>query len=98
MDYKYRSLLMNVPVRHLINRMKMGDAEIEKHLKRLSDVDLNNIFLFSSLENAKTYLDVANMIKMYGTKYSWFVLTKVSAILSPRQSTPVLVRRFIIHW
>ena len=78
MDYKYRSLLMNVPVRHLINKMKMTPENIEAHLKRLTEVDLNNIFLLMSTENAAMYLDMANQLKMYGQKYSWFVMTKVT--------------------
>ena len=79
MDYKYRTLLQNVPVRHLINRMKTEKTDVEKQLKRLSDVDLNNIFLLSSIKNAERYLDIANNmeIPLNTKKTKWFVLTKV---------------------
>ena len=77
MEYKYRSLLINVPVRHLINKMRKTEEDIMKHLTTMSEVDLNNIFLFMSKPNAEMYLKVANMMKMYGKKYSWFLLTKV---------------------
>lgn len=77
MEYKYRSLLQNVPVRHLINKMKMDMDAIKKHLQMLSNVDLNNIFLLGSPENSEMYLKAANDLKMYGERYSWFVVSKV---------------------
>ena len=79
MDYKYRTLLQNVPVRHLINKMKMDNDDIEKQLKRLTNVDLNNIFLFSTIKNAEKYLSTANNMEepMNTKKTKWFVLTKV---------------------
>ena len=81
MDYKYRTLLQNVPVRHLINKMKDTKEDVEKQLKRLSDVDLNNIFLFSTIQNAERYLSIANSmeIPLNTKKTKWFVLTKVSS-------------------
>ncbi len=42
MDYKYRSLLLNVPTRHLLNRMKEGDQAIMDHLKLMDRIDLVN--------------------------------------------------------
>ena len=91
MDYKYRSLLQNIPVRHLINKMK-GPSEIGMHLNRLMDVDLNNIFLFMSSENAAMYLKEASQMGMHGTKYSWFVLTLV--IIIQWQSITEIFNRF----
>ena len=69
------------PVRHLINKMKDTKEDVEKQLKRLSDVDLNNIFLFSTIQNAERYLSIANSmeIPLNTKKTKWFVLTKVSS-------------------
>ena len=77
MDYKYRTLLQNVPVRHLINKMKNDPEDIKKQLKRLVDVDLNNIFLLSSVKNAERYLDIANALNMNTKKTQWFFFSKV---------------------
>ena len=77
MNYKYRSLLMNIPVRHLINKMKMDSMEQEKQLKMMTDIDLNNIFLLGKKSMIEQYLRVANKLKMHGIKYSWFAMSKV---------------------
>lgn len=76
MYYKYRSLLQNIPVRHLINPMKMDDMARAKQLNMLTDIDLNNIFLLGSKDNIEKYLKTANELKMYGQKYSWFAVAK----------------------
>ena len=80
MNYKYRSLLMNIPVRHLINKMKKDDMEKEKQLKMMTDIDLNNIFLLGRKSMIEQYLAVANKLKMYGMKYSWFAMSKVKDV------------------
>ncbi len=77
MEYKYRSLLMNVPCRHLINRMRDSPDAISEHLKTMSKIDLNNIFLVGKLQNVQKYLTVGSSLGFVGKKYSWFVLTKV---------------------
>ena len=77
MNYKYRSLLMNIPVRHLINKMKMDSMEQEKQLKMMTDIDLNNIFLLGKKSMIEQYLKAANKLKMHGIKYSWFAMSKV---------------------
>ena len=77
MDYKYRTMLQNVPVRHLINKMKETGPEIEKQLNRITDVDLNNIFLFAAPKNAEKYLSMANDLNLNTKKTKWFLLTKV---------------------
>ena len=78
MTYKYRSLLLNVPCRHMINKMKTTPEEMSEHLKRITRIDLNNIFLLMSVENAQKYLNEANNLGLYGKKYSYFLMTKVN--------------------
>jgi ionotropic glutamate receptor len=80
MEYKYRSLLLNVPCRHLINKMRMGEQNVMEHLKLMTKIDLNNIFLLGSPENIARYLTVASSLGMIGKKYSWLALSKVILI------------------
>ncbi len=48
MDFKYKGLLQNLPVRHIIHRVKGTDAELRQQLMRLSEVDLNNFFVLGT--------------------------------------------------
>lgn len=76
MDHKYKSLLQNLPVRHVIHMIKGTDSEVKKQLMKLDDVDLNNFFVLGSQKSISRVLDVANGLKLYGSKYAWFTLTK----------------------
>ncbi len=78
MDYKYRSLLLNVPTRHLLNRMKEGDDNIKEHLKLMDRIDLNNIYLLGKPEKAAQYLSTASSLGFTGKKWSWVVMAKES--------------------
>ena len=77
MYFKYGTLLQNIPVRHLIQPMKKGEAMIKKQLMLFDEIDLHNVFLVGDAANIKSYLATANMLKMFGKKYSWFAVTKV---------------------
>ena len=66
----------------MINKMKTTEQEMSEHLKRIAKIDLNNIFLLMSVENAQKYLAEANKLEMYGKKYSWFVMSKVKILVS----------------
>nr|AHN49641.1 ionotropic glutamate receptor 25a [Caligus rogercresseyi] len=78
MHYKYRSLLQNIPVRHMIQKIRMGKNELKAQLLRMTEVDLNNYFVFGSVESIQRVVGLANELKLYGTKYSWFAITKES--------------------
>ncbi len=78
MDLKYRTMLQNVPVRHLINKMKMTETEAKAQMQRFQQVDLNNIFLLMTKPNAEKYLAWSDDIGMTGIKFAWFVLSMVS--------------------
>ncbi|CAB4065386.1 GRIN [Lepeophtheirus salmonis] len=77
MDYKYRSLLQNIPVRHMIQKIRTGKNELKGQLMRMSQVDLNNYFVFGSVKTIEEVVAKANEMKLYGTKYAWFAITKV---------------------
>jgi len=93
MEYKYRSLLLNVPCRHLINKMRMGEQNVMEHLKLMNKIDLNNIFLLGKPENIARYLTVASSLGMVGKKYSWSALSKESLddlSCSPCEDIPIM--------
>ena len=45
MDHHYKSLLLNMPVRHIINKVKSSSDEIKAHLRRLEEMDIKNFFV-----------------------------------------------------
>ena len=81
MYYKYGTLLQNIPVRHLIQPMKMGEDAIDKQLALFDRIDLHNVFLVGNAANIKSYLARAAAMGMFNDKikkkYSWFAVTKV---------------------
>ncbi|XP_023346465.1 ionotropic receptor 25a [Eurytemora carolleeae] len=78
MDHKYRSLLLNLPTRHIIKPLETTDAGIKDQLTRLESVDINNFFVLASLANLKMVYGVASRKGMTGEKYAWFAGTKDS--------------------
>ena len=45
MDHQYYSLLLNIPVRQVINKTMESDLDIEAQLTRLEGMDINNYFI-----------------------------------------------------
>ncbi|BES98926.1 glutamate receptor [Nesidiocoris tenuis] len=75
MDHKYKSLLLNVPCRHIMGRVR-GIQEIRNQLTRFKELDIVNFFVLGSLATIKTVLDEANNIKFFGRKYAWHAITQ----------------------
>ncbi|XP_050546759.1 ionotropic receptor 25a [Daktulosphaira vitifoliae] len=75
MDHKYKSLLQNIPTRHIIAAID-DIASIKLHLTRFRDVDIVNFFVLGKLSTIKTVLDHANSNKLFGRKYAWHVITQ----------------------
>jgi len=76
MNHQYKSLLLNMPVRHLINKLKTSASEIKKQLMRIDEMDINNFFILGSPETLEKVFEIVNELKFYGEKYSWFAGTK----------------------
>lgn len=76
MDHKYKSLLQNIPTRHIIAAID-DTASIKLHLTRFRDVDIVNFFVLGKLSSIKSVLDHANSNKLFGRKYAWHVITQV---------------------
>lgn len=77
MDHKYKSLLQNIPTRHIIAAID-DTASIKLHLTRFRDVDIVNFFVLGKLSVIKSVLDHANSNKLFGRKYAWHVITQVN--------------------
>ncbi|XP_059474662.1 ionotropic receptor 25a [Neocloeon triangulifer] len=73
MDHKYKSLLQNIPARHIISPLR---SNINEQLDRLRQVDVNNFFILGRLSTIKDVLEVANAAEMFTRKYAWHALTQ----------------------
>lgn len=92
MDHKYKSLLQNIPTRHII--AAIDDAtSIKLHLTRFRDVDIVNFFILGKLSVVKSVLDHANSNKLFGRKYAWHVITQVN-IVNAHTAEPRVSRSF----
>lgn len=55
MDHKYKALLQNIPTRHVITAIA-PEAEREKQIEKLRNLDINNFFILGSLTAIKGVL------------------------------------------
>lgn len=82
MDHKYKSLLQNIPTRHIIAQIEDARS-IQRQLTRFRDLDIVNYFVLGRLSTVKTLLDNANMNKFFGRKFAWHVITQVPQFFQP---------------
>nr|AFC91757.2 putative ionotropic receptor IR25a [Cydia pomonella] len=76
MDHKYKSLLQNIPTRHVITPVKSFNRdEIKTQLRSLRELDIVNFFVVGSLRTIKNVLDAADENQYFGRKTAWFALT-----------------------
>ncbi|KAK6185015.1 hypothetical protein SNE40_007344 [Patella caerulea] len=73
-----RRILTNVPAQHLYVKMKDDLQETQKQVEMLKRVEIANIFIIGSRENAPKFLEVANGIDHFNV--NWFFLTKDSKL------------------
>ncbi|KAF2353180.1 Receptor ligand binding region [Trinorchestia longiramus] len=76
MDHKYKSLLENLPCRHIITRAEETDDALRNQMKRLKEALLVYYFVVGSQNTIRKVLEAANAEKMFGKKYSWYTITK----------------------
>ena len=78
MDHKYKNLLLDIPTRHTIQKIKETDLELlRQQLRKAADIDLNNFFVLGSTDTISKVFTIGHSLKLIGTKYAWFGLTKV---------------------
>nr|ARN17848.1 ionotropic receptor 2 [Cephus cinctus] len=75
MDHKYKSLLQNVPTRHVIIEAKQTTTELQSQLSRLRDLDIVNFFVLGDQETLSVALDAGESLNFTGRKYAWYGLT-----------------------
>ncbi|RZF33895.1 hypothetical protein LSTR_LSTR009919 [Laodelphax striatellus] len=80
MNHKYKSLLQNVPTRHIISEVEDANS-IKRQLTRFRDLDIVNYFVLGRLSTIKVVLDNANVNKFFGKKYAWHVITQDKGLL-----------------
>lgn len=75
MDHKFKSLLQNVPTRHVISSIKTPD-KIAEQLTHFRKLDIVNFFILGSLTNIKHVLDAADTISFFNRKFAWHAITQ----------------------
>lgn len=75
MDHKYKSLLLNVPTRHVMNEASQQVMEMRRQLPRLRDLDIVNYFILGDENTLNVALEAAEALNFTGRKYGWFLLT-----------------------
>ncbi|XP_076636399.1 ionotropic receptor 25a-like [Colletes latitarsis] len=80
MDHKYKSLLLNVPTRHVINEASQQVTEMRRQLPRLRDLDIVNYFILGDENTINVALEAAESLNFTGRKYGWFLLTPESNV------------------
>lgn len=80
MDHKYKSLLLNVPTRHVINEASQQVTKMKRQLPRLRDLDIVNYFILGDENTINIALEAAESLSFTGRKYGWFLLTPETEI------------------
>lgn len=78
-DHKYKSLLQNIPTRHIIAPVEDARS-VKRQLFRFKDLDIVNYFVLGRLQTIKMILDSANVNKFFGRKFAWHAITLVSGM------------------
>ncbi|XP_058796217.1 ionotropic receptor 25a-like isoform X2 [Phymastichus coffea] len=75
MDHKYKSLLLNVPTRHVIVPARPAGAALREQISRLRDLDIVNFFVLGSEATISAALQAANSLDFTDHRYGWFGVT-----------------------
>ncbi|XP_034939121.1 ionotropic receptor 25a-like [Chelonus insularis] len=75
MDHKYKSLLLNVPTRHVIVKAKEYGPPMTDQMKQLRNLDIVNFFILGGEKTIADELATANQLGFTGPKYGWYALT-----------------------
>jgi ionotropic glutamate receptor len=77
MDHKYKSLLQNIPTRHMIVKADLENGEAQ--LKRLRERDIFNYFIVGRLTTIRKVLDSAEANNYFERQFAWHGITAVSS-------------------
>jgi ionotropic glutamate receptor len=79
MDHKYKSLLQNIPTRHMI--VKADTRNGVEQLQRLRQRDIFNYFILGRLSTIMSVLDSAEKCGYFDRQFAWHGITLVSSLL-----------------
>ena len=79
MDHKYKSLLQNIPTRHMIVKVSQEDGVGQ--LKNLREKDIYNYFIVGRLATINKVLDSAEANDFFQRQFAWHGITAVSSDL-----------------
>nr|QJX74385.1 ionotropic receptor 25a [Ceracris kiangsu] len=74
MDHKYKSLLQNVPTRHIINEIKFQN--IAKQLSTFKQREVFNYFILGRIDTVNKVLEAAADMEFYGRQFGWYAVTQ----------------------
>lgn len=91
MYHKYKSLLQNMPTRHLLTKVEKERSAIRKQIDRLVHVDIVNFFIAATPNEISSVLAESSDPTMkdgpyFSDEYAWYSMSLVSDNLS--LSTP----------
>jgi len=75
MNHKYKSLLLNVPTRHVINHLQTTIDGVKRQLSQLRDLDVVNYFLLGDQKSINMILKAGDSLDFIGRKYGWFIIS-----------------------
>ena len=75
MDHKYKSLLLNVPTRHVMMELEENFERAMEQITRLRDLDIVHFFILGNEETITLALNVAETMNYTGRFYSWYMIT-----------------------
>jgi ionotropic glutamate receptor len=78
-DHKYKSLLQNIPTRHMI--VKVSQENGAGQLANLRGKDIFNYFIIGRLSTIKQVLDSAEENGYFQRQFAWYGITAVSSDL-----------------
>jgi ionotropic glutamate receptor len=79
MDHKYKSLLQNIPTRHMI--VKVSEEDGPGQLANLRGKDIFNYFILGRLSTIKMVLESAEEKGYFQRQFAWHGITTVSSHL-----------------
>lgn len=87
MYHKYKSLLQNMPTRHLLTKLEKSTPAIRRQIDRLVHVDIVNFFIAASPNEISHVLTEASDPEMkdgpyFSDEYAWYSMSMVSSIAS----------------
>ncbi|XP_055372265.1 ionotropic receptor 25a [Condylostylus longicornis] len=80
MDHKYKSLIQNIPCRHVITQIAKG-ADKSIQIDKLRNLDINNFFILGQLQSIKEVLEAARS-EYFKRNFAWHAITQYNGDLS----------------